>query len=261
MTGIAAGIFRHPVKGFTPEPLTSVDLAPGEGFPHDRIYAVENGPCGFDAAAPAFVPKQKFTVLAALPMVAAVRTRYHDDTGVLEAAAPGAAAFRGQLSVEAGREAFAAWLTDVLAEDAAGPLKVVASPETWRFTDHPQGQVSIINLASVADLSRRMGVELDPLRFRANLYVEGWPAWSELAWSGQRLMLGWGEAEVFKPIVRCTATTVNPATAERDADIPRALFDAFGHTNCGIYVRMTKSGRVSLGDACTPPGGDRRAAE
>jgi uncharacterized protein YcbX len=259
MTGIAAGIFRHPVKGFTPEPLTSVDLTPDQGFPHDRIYAVENGPSGFDAAAPAFVPKQKFTVLAALPKVAAVRTRYHDDSGVLEAAAPGAPTFLGQLSEATGRSAFAAWLTEILGAEAAGPLKVVAAPENWRFTDNPRGQVSIINLASVADLSRRMGVELDPLRFRANLYVEGWPAWSELEWSGRRLMLGWGEAEVFKPIVRCAATTVNPATAERDADIPKALFDAFGHMNCGIYVRMTKPGRVSLGDACTLP--ERRAAE
>jgi uncharacterized protein YcbX len=260
MTGIAAGIFRHPVKGFTPEPLTSVDLAPDQGFPHDRIYAVENGPCGFDPAAPAFVSKQRFTVLAALPKVAAVRTRYHDDTGVLEAAAPGAPTFLGHLSEPAGRSAFAAWLTEVLGADAAGPLQVMAAPENWRFTDSLRGQVSIINLASVADLSRRMGVELDPLRFRANLYVEGWPAWSELEWSGRRLMLGWGEAEVFKPIVRCAATTVNPATAERDADIPKALFDAFGHMNCGIYVRMTKPGRVSLGDACTQPGGEQQAA-
>lgn len=253
MSGLITGIFRHPVKGFTPEPLQAVDLAPGQGFPGDRIYAVENGPCGFDPAAPAFVSKQKFTVLAALPRVGAVRTRYHDATGDLEAAAPGAPDFLGRLSEEAGREAFAAWLAAVLAEEAAGPLKVIASPGAWRFTDHPLGQVSIINLASVADLSRRMGVELDPLRFRANLYVEGWPAWAENDWAGRRLMLGWGEAEVFKPIVRCAATEVNPATAERDAEIPKALFDAFGHMNCGIYVRMTKAGRVGLGDAATAP--------
>jgi hypothetical protein len=260
MTGIVAGIFRHPVKGFTPEPLTSVELAPGRGFPNDRVYAVENGPSGFDAAAPAFVPKQKFTVLAALPQVAAVRTRFHDDTGVLEARAPDAPAFMGRLAEAEGRSAFAAWLGERLGKEVAGPLSVVAAPESWRFTDHPLGQVSIINLASVADLAARMGVELDPLRFRANLYVEGWPAWAEHGWTGARLMLGWAEAEVFKPIVRCAATTVNPATAERDADIPKALFDAFGHMNCGIYVRITQPGRVSLGDACTAPASGSPAA-
>ncbi|MDB5419592.1 MAG: hypothetical protein JWP50_3011 [Phenylobacterium sp.] len=260
MTGLVAGIFRHPVKGFTPEPLTAVELAPGRGFPADRVYAVENGPSGFDPAAPAFVAKQKFTVLAALPKVAAVKTRYHDASGDLEASAPGARDFFGKLTEEAGRAAFAAWLADVLGEEATGPLKVVASTERWRFTDHPLGQVSIINLASVADLSVRMGVELDPLRFRGNLYVEGWPAWAEHDWTGRRLMLGWAEAEVFKPIVRCAATQVNPATAGRDADIPKALFDAFGHMNCGIYVRMTQAGRISLGDACTVPQAETAAA-
>jgi uncharacterized protein YcbX len=253
MTGRLAGIFRHPVKGFTPEALTDVDLAPGQGFPADRIYAVENGPCGFDPAAPAFIPKQKFTVLAALPQVAAVKTRYHDATGDLEAAAPGRADFFGRLGEPEGRAAFAGWLGEVLGEAAPGPLKVVASTEAWRFTDHPLGQVSIINLASVADLSRRLGVELDPRRFRANLYVEGWPAWAELDWTGRRLMLGWAEAEVFKPIVRCAATDVNPATARRDAEITKALFDAFGHMHCGVYVRMTRPGRLALGDACTLP--------
>ncbi|THD81118.1 MAG: MOSC domain-containing protein [Phenylobacterium sp.] len=253
MTGHVAGIFRHPVKGFTPEALSAVDLAPGRGFPHDRIYAVENGPCGFDPTAPAFISKQKFTVLAALPKVAAVRTRYHEASGDLEATAPGAPPFFGRLAEEAGRTAFADWLAEILGDEAPGPLKVQAAPESWRFTDHPLGQVSIVNLASVADLGRRMGVELDPLRFRANLYVDGWPAWAEHGWAGRRLMLGWAEAEVFKPIVRCAAPDVNPDTAERDIEVTKALFDAFGHMNCGIYVRVTQPGRVSLGDACTAP--------
>ena len=204
MNGHVAGIFRHPVKGFTPENLTHVDLAPGEGFPHDRVYAVENGPSGFDPAAPAFTRKQKFTVLAAIARVAAVRTRLDDASGVLSAQAPGQPTFAGRLSEPQGREAFAAWLAAFLdPDDVRGPLKVMDARGAFRFTDHPLGQVSIVNLASVRDLSQRMGVELDPLRFRANLYVEGWPAWAENGWQGRELMVGWARATVFKPIVRC----------------------------------------------------------
>jgi uncharacterized protein YcbX len=253
MGGHVAAIFRHPVKGFTPEPMTHVDLEPGERFPFDRIWAMENGPSGFDPGAPAFIPKQKFTVLASIPKVAAIRTQLDEASGVFTAEAPGAPAFAGKLAEEAGREAFAAWLTPVLGDELRGPLKVVCSPHEWRFTDHPKGQVSIINLASVADLSRRMGVELDPLRFRANLYVEGWPAWAENDWTGKSLMAGWAQADVFKPIVRCAATNVDLVTAERDADVPKALFDNFGHMNCGIYVRVTRAGRIGLGDAVTAP--------
>ena len=253
MSGHAAAIFRHPVKGFTPEALASVQLAPGEGFPHDRLYAVENGPCGFDPAAPAFISKQKFTVLAQIAKVAAARTRYDAATGALHATAPGAPEFLGVLHDEAGRAAFAAWLTDLLGEEVRGELRVIEASGHWRFTDHPLGQVSLVNLASVRDLGRKMGVELDPLRFRANVYVEGWPAWAENEWTGKRLMLGWAQAQVFKPIVRCAATHVDPTTAERDVDVTKALFDNYGHLHCGIYVRATSAGALSLGDAVTAP--------
>lgn len=253
MNGHIAAIFRHPVKGFTPEPLANVDLAPGEGFPHDRTWAVENGPSGYDPDAPAFVPKQKFTVLAAIPKVAAARTRFDDATGVLRAEAPGLEGFAGRLTEAAGRDAFAAWLGRLLGDEAQGPLNVVETRGAFRFTDHPLGQVSIVNMASVRDLSARMGVDLDPMRFRANLYVEGWPAWAENDWAGRDLMLGWAKAKVFKPIVRCAATHVDPTTADRDLDVVKALFDHYGHLFFGIYVHMTTAGRVSLGDAVTEP--------
>jgi uncharacterized protein YcbX len=254
MSGHVAAIFRHPVKGFTPESLTHVDLAPGEGFPHDRVYAVENGASGFDPAAPAWVSKQKFTVLAAIPKVAQARTRYDDATGVLTAEAPGLPTFAGRLGEAAGREAFAAWLGSLLdPEDVRGPLKVVDARGEFRFTDHPLGQVSIINLASVRDLSAKMGVEVDPLRFRGNLYVEGWPAWAENDWEGRELMVGWARATVFKPIVRCAAPDVDPATGVADLEITKALHANYGHLLCGVYVRMTTAGRVGLGDAATAP--------
>lgn len=256
MSGHVAAIFRHPVKGFTPERLDHVELSPGEGFPHDRIWAVENGPSGFDPAAPAWTPKQKFTVLAAIPGVASARTAYDERTGTMTAEAPGAPVFAGRLADPEGREAFAAWLTKVLPkDDLRGPLAVVDARGKFRFTDHPLGQVSIINLASVRDLGQKMGVELDPLRFRANLYVEGWPPWAENEWEGREVLAGWAQAKVYKPIVRCAATEVDPATGAKDLEVVKALFDNYGHMNCGIYVHVTRPGRVGVGDAVTAPEG------
>lgn len=253
MSGHVAAIFRHLVKGFTPEAMGHADLAPGEGFPHDRSYAVENGPSGYDPDAPVFTPKQKFAVLAAIPRVALVRTRFDPATQILSAEAPGAATFSGRLTHSDDRQAFAAWLTRFLGDEVRGPLKVVEARGAFRFTDHPLGQVSIINMASVRDLSQKMGFELDPLRFRANLYVEGWPAWVENGWAERSMMLGWARARVFKPIVRCAAIDVDPEAGVRDHEVVKALFDHYGHMFCGIYVRMTQAGRVGLGDAVTEP--------
>jgi uncharacterized protein YcbX len=248
MRATVAALYRHPVKGFTPERLAAADLAAGRTFPGDRMYAVEIGDSGFDPDHPAFVPKTRFAVLAHIAEVARARTRYDDATGVFHATAPGFPDFAGDLTGEAGRSAFAAWLTALLGEEARGPLKVLRAPGDWRFTDHPLGHVSIINLASLRDLEQRIGRPLDPLRFRANLYVDGWPAWAENDWQGRTLRIGGATATVFKPIVRCTATHVDPATAERDIEVVKALFDHYGHTLCGLYVQTTVPGRVAEGD-------------
>lgn len=247
MNGRVAALYRHPVKGFTPERLPSAELTAGGFFPCDRIYAVEDGPSGFDPAAPTFVPKTEFAVLAKIPEVARARTAYDDGSGVLTVEARGMAPLRATLSEEEGRGRFAAWLTELLGEAASGPLKVVHA-EGHRFTDHPQGCVSILNLASLRDLAGRVGRPIDPLRFRANVHVEGWPAWAENEAVGGTLELGDARLQIFKSIVRCVATEVNPATAERDIEVPRALFDHYGHVLCGVYGAVTASGRVAEGD-------------
>jgi len=243
-----AALYRHPVKGFTPERLPAADLVAGACFPCDRLYAVEDGPSGFDPAAPAHISKMKFTVLAKIPAVARARTAYDEATGVFRCAAEGRPDFAGDLRTDAGRTGLEAWLTDLLGEDLSGPLRVVEGPGAYRFMDSRSGYVSIINLASVRDLEAQLGRPVDPLRFRANLYVEGWPAWIENDWTGRSLKLGQATAEVLKPIVRCAATHVDPVTAERDIEVVKALFDTYGHMHCGIYLNVTQGGWVAEGD-------------
>jgi hypothetical protein len=247
MDGFIQSLWRHPVKGFTPEPLEQVELTQGACFPCDRLFAVEDGPSGFDASAPRHISKQKFTVLAKIAEVARVRTRFDEATGTLTAEAPGRPPIQAVLTGEQGRQAFAAWLTETLGEEARGPLKVLPAPGVHRFMDDVQGFVSIINLASVRDLEARIGRAVDPLRFRANLYVEGWRPWAENAFQGE-IRLGGAVARTVKPIVRCLATHVDPKTGERDLDVTRSLFDAYGHTLCGVYVAVVSGGRVKAGD-------------
>lgn len=253
MTGLVAALFRHPIKGFTPEPLSRAQLTAGEPFPGDRLYAVETQPTGFDIEAPAYIPKTKFAVLAAHPALARIRTRCDDDGRKVRAEAPDGSAIDAELDDAAGREAFASWLHGQMGGDPELQLRVLASGASHRFLDHPLGQVSVVNLASVRDLGDRLGVELDPLRFRANVYVEGWPAWAENDLVGSEFMLGWARARVFQPIVRCAATHANPSNGEADLDLCRALFEAYGHMFCGVYVHVTSPGMVSPGDACTLP--------
>jgi uncharacterized protein YcbX len=240
-------LWRHPVKGFTPEPVANATLEAGQGFPFDRLFAVEYGPSGFDPLAPAFISKTRFTVLAHMPQVARARTSYDQNTRMFRVSAEGQPDLGADLTSETGRLALEQWLTHLLDGDPSRPLKLLHHAPGHRFMDHPQGHVSILNLASVRDLEARLGRPIDPLRFRANIWVEGWPAWAEHDWKGRSLTLGDGKATVYAPIVRCAAVEVDPQTAERDLPVVQALFDAYGHMDMGLYLHVTHTAQLQPG--------------
>ena len=253
MAGRIAALYRHPVKGFTPETLDAVSLSAGAPFPCDRLYALEDGPSGFDPAAPAHISKMKFTVLAKIPELARARTLYDDETGQLSVTAEGCPPFFGRLTTQAGRTAFAQWLAgfleDQAPEDIYGPLKVLAAPDAHRFMDSRKGFVSVLNLESVRDLQRRLGRPVDPARFRANVLVEGWPAWSEYGLEpGQGLGLGESRLALLADIDRCAATHVDPGLGVKDIDMVPALMAEYGHICCGVYAEVTSGGRLRVGD-------------
>ena len=56
-------IYRYPVKGLSPQPLDRAELTAGQTLACDRLYAVENGPSGFDPAEPGYLPKTRFLML------------------------------------------------------------------------------------------------------------------------------------------------------------------------------------------------------
>lgn len=242
-----AALYRHPVKGFTPEPLDGAVLSAGQAFPGDRLRAIEIGPSGFDSAAPRHISKMRFTVLARLPGIARVRTQWDESTDTLTLSAPDAPDLTVRLGLVVDDRRLETWLTDVLGEEATAPL-LLLDGAGHRFMDDPSGAVSVLNLASVRDLSGQMGVEVDPLRFRANVWVEGWPAWIENDWSGCDLRLGQARLKVVKPIVRCLATHANPVTGTRDIDVVSALHDLYGHRWCGLYLSVEAGGSVRPGD-------------
>jgi MOSC domain-containing protein len=249
MTGRVAALARHPIKGFTPESLDQVHLSAGAHFPGDRLFAVEDGPCGFDPDAPNHIMKMAFTVLAKLPAVAAVRTKWVEDEGVLKAWHPDFGEISVDLDDESGRTMFATWLSGVLAGQVRGPLNVLSAPEAFRFMDSRTGYVSIINLDSLRDFEAKIGRKIDPARFRGNIMVESWPAWSELDMAGREIFIGDTRLRGIKPIERCRAPDVNPDTAARDLDVVPLLREHYGHFNCGLYVEVLDGGDVATGDA------------
>jgi uncharacterized protein YcbX len=242
-----ASLYRYPVKGLTPEPLTSTVLAPGETILADRRYAIENGPSGFNPAAPAWLSKPHFLMLMRDEWLADLRSHFDDATDVLTIRHNGKIAAEGNLETTEGRGAIESYFATAFADQIKGPPKVLSGPG-HSFSDVARKVVSIINLASVRAIENMVGAPVHPLRFRANLYVEGWPAWSEFDLLDRILAIGETRLKVVKRIVRCAAVNVDPDTAERDLSIPQALQRRLGHGDCGIYAEVITGGTIAAGD-------------
>jgi uncharacterized protein len=241
-------IYRYPVKGLSAEPLAATVLAPGETVIGDRGYAIENGPSGFDSAMPRYLPKQRFLMLMKNERLARLDTHFDDASHVLLIHENGTQVARGDLRTPAGRADIEGFFLKFCADELRGPPKLLAA-HGHSFSDVANKVVSIINLASVGAIEGMIGHPVDPLRFRGNLYVEGWPAWREFDLLGQEVAIGaQARARVVKRIARCAATNVDPSTGARDRDIPATLIRNLGHADCGVYAEVTASGAIAAGD-------------
>jgi uncharacterized protein YcbX len=243
-----ASLYRYPVKGLSGERLPAVELGRHQTFPNDRSYALENGPSGFDPAAPSWQPKIKFLCLMKNTRLAALDTRFDDANETLTIRRGAEVLLQENLSRPEGRKAVENFFEDFMENEKRGPIRLLQSPG-HSFSDLSKKVVSLINLATLKELETRLGQPVHPLRFRANIYFDGLPAWSEHDLLGKTLELGTARAKVIKTTSRCAATEVNPETALRDIPIPEILLSSRDSLDLGIYAEIETPGKIAEGDA------------
>ncbi|MHA1151604.1 MAG: MOSC domain-containing protein [Alphaproteobacteria bacterium] len=250
MTATITKIHRHPVKGLNAEALARVALTPGEGLPHDRRFALAHGSTNFDTQAPEWRPKTQFLMLMRDEKLAQLRVAFDDQTGELAIHRAGKRVVHANATEPLGRTLIEQFFAGFMGAAARGVPRLLEAPGHM-FSDVPEKCLSLINLASVSDLERVMRAPVDPLRFRANLYFEGAPAWSEFDWVGKDIALGATRLRIMKRIDRCAAINVNPETAARDMNIVKALQRGFGHIDMGVYAEVIGGGEIATGDRIT----------
>jgi len=230
-------LYRHPVKGFTPEKLPALTVQADGRIAGDRVLAFRFA----DAATPEerdgrdYWPKSKGLALETFPGLAALRLGYDD------AARRVRIDHQGQTLVEAGLDedgraalvdAVTAFVLDSpdakrLQRPGRLPLALVGDGESARFQDRGRGYVSVHSEASVAALGAALAQEVDDRRFRSNVVIGGVDAWDELDWQGE-VTIGEVRFATAGPIVRCLATHANPDTGERDASVLKTLTGSVG---------------------------------
>ncbi|WP_026224888.1 MOSC domain-containing protein [Methyloversatilis thermotolerans] len=245
-------LYRYPIKGLSAEPMDQVALRAGEGLPLDRVYAITNGGWDYDPATYQPRPKTDFIALMSHAALAALTTHLDDEARRLTVRDASGECLEVDLDDAGGCADFARFVYGRLDARFEAPPAFVAG-EGFRFTDVSvlshgmMNAVSLINLATVRHMGEEWGVELDPLRFRANLYIDGAAPWEEAGWLDRELSIGEVRFKVVMRTPRCAATSVNPQTALRDMNLPATMMERYGHRDLGVYLQVVRGGSIAPG--------------
>jgi uncharacterized protein len=238
-------LYRYPIKGLSPEPLQLVSLQAGKMIPLDRCFALAHGTTEFDSNAPQFLRKTHFVMQMKNERLAALQSVYDHSTSTLSIYRDEKSVVSGNLQEIEGRQKIEQFFADYLGDEIRGQPKLVQAPG-HNFSDVDMKVLSCINLATVRDFEKRINTKIHHLRFRANVYFDDAPAWTESDWTDKEFKLGSATVRGVRLIKRCAATNVNPETAIRDIDLPQTLIDTYGHPNLGFYVRVIEDGELAL---------------
>ncbi len=249
MTIRLAAIWRHPVKSLGAETLDAATLRKGEALPGDRAYAVAHGKSEHEAGA--WSSCGNFLRVTNIPALARPVLTFNPESEVLTLTDNGATTSYA-LATDAGRRALAAWMGATAGTIRPGPYSVAAVPEV-SLTDVRAQCPSVMSLASLRDLSARVGAELDMRRFRGNLWIDGedLEPWAELGWAGNLLTVGGARLAMTKPIERCLAIAADPVTGERGDNPMPALKGLRSDPLFGMLAMVEQGGAVSIGDTVT----------
>jgi GntR family transcriptional regulator/MocR family aminotransferase len=248
---VLRNIYRYPIKGLSAQPLTRIELEARKPFPHDRVFALVRPGAPFDTNDPRWGKKGLFVMLMLEEALARVRTTLDVETLRLTITKDNHQLIVADLKDEGARAKVEEIIWQLVPALRSAPTLVRA--RDGHFMDKPDNVISLINLATVRSLEEQWGYRIDPLRFRANFYIDGARPWEEFDWVGSDIQIGSGLFRVDRRNGRCGATNVNPETGRRDLDLPGSLRAAFGHKELGIYLVAREAASVAVGDSVLTP--------
>lgn len=238
-------IYRHPIKAIGYEALERATLREGRTLMFDRQWAVEHEASKYDADE-GWGRCVNFVRGASSPRLMAVQARMLRNNRV-SLSHPDLAPITIAPNNEEDAQWLVDWLKPICNPDRPEPVRLVRATKQG-MTDNSSPFLSILNAASLNTLSRKIGFKLARERFRGNLWVEGFDAWSEFSWIGQKIQIGEAVLEVAERITRCTATTVNPETGISDADTLGALKKHWDHQDFGVFATVIQDGKIKPND-------------
>ena len=176
--------------------------------------------------------------------LAALDSRFDDASQLLTIRKDGADRRRGDLETAAGRAAIEDFFADEFSAGAEGPAEDSVRPRPQLFRRRQQGRLDHQSRQRRARSRPWSAQPVHPLRFRANLYVKGWPAWSRTRPGRPDARDRRGPAQggqAHRPLRRPSTSIPRPprATSRSRTTLMRRL----GHIDCGIYAEVDRRRR------------------
>lgn len=130
-------INRYPVKGLSADSLKK-PIKTGAQINRDRAFAIENGGSPFNPNMHAHLPKIYFLMLMKQECLAALTSRFDDNSRILTIEFEGETVARGNPIVEADRKALEMFSENYCNKEKCGDLKFYMLPVTcFQIPEYP----------------------------------------------------------------------------------------------------------------------------
>jgi uncharacterized protein YcbX len=225
--GRIVGLWRYPVKSMAAEALGEIDIS-WHGLVGDRRWAFVRGGVA-QSGFPWLTIRERPDMSHYLPTLLELGRPDKSPTVVRT---PSGAVFD---------------VTDpaLAAELCAGAYAI--RHDRGIFDTFP---LSLISTQTIGRLGEMVGANLAVERFRPNILVDAYGAapFCEDDWVGRTLRIGGVRIRIDKRDGRCVVITIDPATAQRNPAILRAVVR--DRQGClGVYGSIVEPGRAAIGDS------------
>ncbi len=238
--GSVISLWRHPIKSHGRESITSTTLIAGQTMPGDRVWAVAHEASKADNSA--WSQCANFNRVSKVPALMAMTARLEDATGIVTLDHPELGTF--SFDPDGDVSAFLEWVRPIMPADRAQSKRMVKVPNRG-MTDSDFPSVTLCNTASHRAVERAMGMDISPVRWRGNIWLDGFPEWEEFNWMGRDIRIGGAILRPIERTDRCPSTHSNPETGVHDADILSVL-DSFGHRDFSVRAEVIQGGLIEI---------------
>ena len=294
-------MYRYAIKGLSGDPIAAPSLTssnssplflkPGETFPDDRRFALIKAPKkgDFDAEDPKWLHKENFLCAFTAPaLMATFDTEYRivpnddsDGEGKKKKREltiwnrnhqnPRSEHLLGPLDLSSPNDCET--ISSFFSSACGEPVELVSKASlehTHQFGNTRSGvkarydtrTVHIVNAATIRQVSEKIGISLDPRRFRPNIVVDGWEPWQEFEAVGKSIKCYNPDDEedssnglvfdVISKTVRCEGISIDPYDKEENQvplDVPQLLQKHFPEHGpyLGVYAVVREGGSLCEG--------------